>query len=554
MNRNSFGIRYLSEHDFNGYAQSLKLPWFANSGNLALLEFFEQEGILKPVARLVWPDAYSLHNNQDSLSDNRRASQRSELSPEDARDIEMFHDALSHSTVWHDTLQPHPLDIEQAPYRRFVENPLQPFRPWRSYRVNLRAEDEDPLYASDNTLTYYHYWQIFVLADALDMGVKILFDQNDPALRDLMPEDIPAGRTRAYESFAGAKGIRSADTHRNAFEAVSYFCAERNRAFSIVAVNDKAEFPNKRIGMRLGETAAALWHDYDKSILAATIDRYRPSKEELLTFIRWQCERWQDADHCGAPRLKDEWKKNIGQSALLLRRVEGLSFSDVSDLVGRATGHFKSTLEVLFPKPFEDAKEAVRRSLIGMVKGSGILSLRGTGVSEKDVPSFLSWIEESGITALFLQWESITGNFRDFSETGVATTRREVQALAATFELALGAMVDTRISGHTLAKRLKGVWADWRPHLEQYAKLKTFSLNDDLREKLAAIDSISPASKKRKRILALLLKASLIRNCFTHHGVTAFDKLNHPDVVDAALILLAAMFLSYKRAAKAGMA
>ena len=94
----------------------------------------------------------------------------------------------------------HPLDRDQQPGTDLISMDVAScsFEPWENFRTNIRPEGEDPLYVPDAVDTFYHDWQALLVADALDMGTRVVFDTRRP---DLMKLGAPLRLKPGSETF-----------------------------------------------------------------------------------------------------------------------------------------------------------------------------------------------------------------------------------------------------------------------------------------------------------------------------------------------------------------
>jgi hypothetical protein len=164
--------RYISPQDFGVLIADLRLaPTIFQD---RLLEFLEQQRIVLPVARVRWPIALVIEAREgvpSVLQTDEEREQSTNLS-----------EALR---LWHrfdaDPEVIHPFDRGEQPGNDLIcmDVASNPFEPWESFRTNIRFEGDDPLYVPDAVDTYYHDWQVLLVADALDMGTRVILTHVD---------------------------------------------------------------------------------------------------------------------------------------------------------------------------------------------------------------------------------------------------------------------------------------------------------------------------------------------------------------------------------------
>lgn len=87
----------------------------------------------------------------------------------------------------------------------------QAFVNWADFRNNIRGAEQDPLYVTDGVDTYYPDRQVLLVADALKMGVHVVFDTRQPELLKLAMTgrlaDVPEELTYSTVSSEGPRGL-----------------------------------------------------------------------------------------------------------------------------------------------------------------------------------------------------------------------------------------------------------------------------------------------------------------------------------------------------------
>jgi hypothetical protein len=156
--------RFMSPKEFGALIADLRLaPTIFQD---RLLEFFERQRIVVPVARVRWPDSMVLE---------ARHAVAEPAPTQDERDAtHALSDALR---LWRrfdaDPELTHPVDLgTQAPGAMLITTDVasQAFVNWTDFKTNIRGAGQDPLYVTDGVDTYYHDWQVFARGGRLEDG------------------------------------------------------------------------------------------------------------------------------------------------------------------------------------------------------------------------------------------------------------------------------------------------------------------------------------------------------------------------------------------------
>jgi hypothetical protein len=223
--------RYISPRDLGVLIADLRLaPTIFQD---RLLEFLEQQRIVLPVARVRWPIPLVIEAREGVPS----------VPPTD-EEREQSTDLSEALRLWHrfdaDSDLPHPFDRDDKPGRDLIcmDVACGPFEPWESFRTNIRSEGDQPLYVPDAVDTYYHDWQVLLVADALDMGTRVIFDTPRPDLMKLALHDIrdlPADVAWQQVSFQGPRGLAQGLQWARYIDASARVESIRDRKFNAIA-------------------------------------------------------------------------------------------------------------------------------------------------------------------------------------------------------------------------------------------------------------------------------------------------------------------------------
>lgn len=165
----SFAKRFISEKELGRSASQLRLV--PTPFQEKLLEFLERERIVVPAARIRWPRSLVIR-------------ERGGVPPSPPTEEEIVASQTLDTALerWRrygaDPEDAHPLDQNNSVWSSLVEIDIRErvFEPWQTFRTNIHATDEEPLFVDAAVDTFYHGWQVLQLADALDMSVHVLLD------------------------------------------------------------------------------------------------------------------------------------------------------------------------------------------------------------------------------------------------------------------------------------------------------------------------------------------------------------------------------------------
>src|SRR5262249_46463864 len=149
---------------------------------------------------------------------------------------------------------------------------------------------QDPLYVSDGVDTYYHDWQVLLVADALEMGVHLIFDTRNPELLTCAMSgrltDIPTDVTYGTVSFEGPRGLAKGLEWAHWFDAAAKVEAVRSRKLAALARGHNGNAFTLE-GAELADFNAVQKRGAERALaaIAATRDHAR-------SFLIYLCERW----------------------------------------------------------------------------------------------------------------------------------------------------------------------------------------------------------------------------------------------------------------------
>jgi hypothetical protein len=425
--------RYISPRDLSVLIADLRMA--STMFQERLLEFLERERIILPVARVRWPTAIVI--------EARGGGPSPPPSEEERRQASTLADAFRHWNRYDaDPNLVHPLDQTDRPGTDLIRKDVAgcPFESWESFQTNIRPDGQDPLYVPDAVDTYYHDWQVLLVADALDMGVRVIFDTRRPELMMLalqgdirnLPDDVAWREV----SFQGPRGLTQGLQWARFFDASARVESIRTRKLNAIS--------------RLHQAASFTLTAPEQDELNATHKRAAEealaaigaTSTEIRAFLTYLCERWNDWAERGRHEMAAEYRRQIALAARMVMRAQNRDFSALAKDLGRVTGHFENTLDVIFPDWAKEAREKAELSLKHAVVAKAATADANLTLNESDVPSVLDWLERINLWKVHLSIETILVRQFNGSLVDHAALAKEVESMSTTFEHVVNALLD----------------------------------------------------------------------------------------------------------------
>jgi hypothetical protein len=416
--------------------------------------------------------------------------------------------------------------------------------------VPLYKAESEIIYSDSqsDTPAFYHYWQVFWLAAILRSGVHIYYPLDDEDLAaelwrgDTLTRDSSGGRlwqSVNLEAYHELQELRSFQHH---FDAVGYFKAYSHNAF---------QFPSLRVDQH-GRLSNRQWRQFlsrEREIGRNTLRISGLSEDDLIAFVGQQCEWWDNARRVGPPAVAEEYKRNINATIGFLRAATGSDPQDVVDRVGRRTGHFKPTLQVIFPDWTAEQREVTILSLKKWADEELATLPSPFPVSETELNAFCDWLEDRGLYQYYWHFRRLIDLKRRDDPVHRAASTAEVVGFSTLCELiANEVMIDRRLipRGNTLRPKLQKIFSSQGPvdlsqPLHRFRKL-TNTGKQSLPRRLAQIGRIR-AEGAHNPVLRALLSLLAIRNEGAHLGLRHFD---HVKVIEMIGILSLASLMIWK--------
>lgn len=555
--RNRFGHRYISPRELAEYASSLGFSAVTED----LLEFLERERLLIPVCRVRFPDEVARRGWLTGVDESCRDPTRQWL----AEDLSL---SISSWRAVHPETHPtfHPLDLVNAEQLEFVDHDVatQPFQPWASFRVRVgrvQAEDgsEHPVYDDHAVRTFYHYWQVFLLAEVLTIGASVIADLRDREIwRACVSgklDDIPSARRRLRSELSGLHALREAMPHLAAFDAVAFFLDYSQRW--LMEVTKDVPGPTVLTGAPLQEYLAL-----ERATAAFAIWWKGVDVEAIVSVIKWQCRQWDHWHRRGPQRFADECRHNIEEAAFLYRVLTGATWREVVNKIGRATSYLRPALDVISPDWLHEQNEAAARSLKRWIAPTmcGWATI-GFDLTEADADDMVTWVSGRGLLQFFLLFAQL-GDLSEY-EAGIslALQAKAAEGFGATIEHILNDIGQTAttyptcaawpVSGR-LTQKVEFLWhgSPVHPHLErgrQQGLTNTAPGFSVQRQSIATL----PGMGQDVEVARALLEMLLIRNQSIHGGLAQFER---QELFELIQVLLRGAVLNWKRARQLGWA
>ena len=527
--------RYISAKEFGTLIADLRLAPTVFQGSL--LEFFERQRIIVPAVRVRWPTSMILEAHDVVAApvptQNERDSTRA------------LNEALR---IWRrfdaDPEMIHPFDLgAQAPGAMLVTTDVasQTFVSWADFRTNIRSA-KDPLYVTDGIDTYYHDWQVLLVADAMKMGVHLIFDTRRSELLKLAMSgrltDIPEKLTYGIVSFEGPRGLAKGLEWARWFDAVAKVEAVRSRKLAALARGHNGQAFILE-GAELAEFRAVQKRGAERALAEIT-----GARDHARSFLIYLCERWDEWSRGGWSEVAGEYKRQIALALRMAMHAFDINFKALAVEVGRATDHFANTLDVIFPDWKQDARNKAELSLKHSVVAKAPTAT--LALDDAAVTDLLDWLERNDQWKVHLSIEAILKHQFRTSPIDHSALAKEVESLSSTFEHLTNALLDVagvNLSG-TLMKKMQAFWnTSTEIHGILMAESALVSTRTAPRtSRLATIGALTPTGPNIE-VARTLLAAVLYRNDGLHNGMASWTEA---ELHEAARIFLTAMMFCRK--------
>jgi len=393
--RNNFGNRFLDPQQFWDYANNLQIV----DGPFArkdLLQFLERERLLIPICRVRYPAEVVrvwYANEHPYWADSSLPTEADDERMQAATDLYRGIRYWGAPPTPDRGVQFHPLDLIDRDHSEFVETDIagRAFQAWGEFEIHAGTSDGHPM-TSSSVDTYYRYWQVLRLPEILSMAVPTLVNFGDGDAFRMVCEhrlaEIPPEKIHHLScSLLGWQAQREFPQNEPCFEAVAFFRAYRERAL-LEAAKDQPGAAFKVSGKALED-----FRTMETAIARHAAWRWNQSDARILEFIKWECQRWDRWAKAGCLRLCEDYERNVSDTIWFYRLITGAEYQDVVQAVGQVTGHFRKTLDVMFPDWFQEQRELADRSLKNWIAPTmSVFTPIAHGFSAVELEEFLAWI------------------------------------------------------------------------------------------------------------------------------------------------------------------
>jgi hypothetical protein len=529
--------RYLKPAEFGRLLADLRIT--SNMFQDRLLEWFEEQRIILPVARIRWPDWVVLESR--GIEPNPRPTD------EERAEAEQLHKALR---LWNrpdlDSRLDHPLDDVNPPGASLVDRRIgdRPFESWDSMRTNVAAPDAEPLYVSTAAETYYHDWQALLVADAMEMGVHLVFDTRDPDLRALALGDDLAGLTPVPRwcivSLEAPGGLTAGLRWASFLDAAARVEIVRDRKLSAIW---------RAHGFKPFTLEGAERDDFvdtSKREAVARVAEIGAGVPDVVGFIVYLSDRWDEWSRRGRAEVAGEYARQLRRALRLAKDAFNLTHEQVEAEVGQAFGDGFARLAAILPDWTKEARGHLDRSLRHVVLPRAPSAGPDLTLVDPDVTDLLDWMSEH-TWKVHLAIEEIIEHQAGASPESHDAHARAVESLTTALEHLVGDLLgEANIppSG-TLMTKLQRLWSsdsDVLQALETHRGLSGTKQGATRADRLATIAALPPAGDKTG-VTQTLLRAVLYRNDGLHNSMSGWpdDELH-----DAAIAVLTALLFCRK--------
>lgn len=549
-----------------------------------LLEFFERQHLVLPVARIRWPTALVIEARRGvsavlPTGKNRQASRiwtealrlwhwfvahvgwpiatgtdahgsvpAVVLTAEERQESQILADVFR---LWNrfdaDPELDHPLDRgNQQPGASLITFDVAScaFEPWDNFRTNIRPKDEKPLYVTDAVDTYYHDWQVLLVADALNMGMRLIFDTRREDLINLALHgdfrDLPPDVAWQEVSFQGLRGLKQGIKWAPFLDASARVETVRARKLDAISQTHHGQAFTLH-GAELDDFNAAQKRAAERALAAIG-----GTSTQIVAFLTYLCQRWNEWTQGGRAEVAAEYKRQIMQAVRMVMHAQGRDFPSIVEDVGRVTGHFDNTLDVIFPDWTKQAREQAELSLRHGVVAKAPSADPALTLVDADVTDVLNWLERKGLWKVHLSIEAILARQFSGSQVDVVALAKEVESISTTFEHIVNALLDeASVSpAGTLMKKVQRFWnsvpAVHSILIAQHGLVSTKSAPRTVQ--LAGIAALT-ATGPNIDVARTLLAAVLYRNDGQHNAMAAWSE---NELHEATRVFLTALMFCRK--------
>jgi len=407
----NYSVRYLTVNEFIKYCGDLNVGTDHKE-----LEYYEQAGIMLPVARVIYPEEYIklrtlwfVHAKdeppqEDQWPELARLFDKPRIRPEKYADLsdEELIDSFDR-------------EMGKNPY--LVRPTTENYRPWHSYDISVSYGDG--LKSTQSIAEHrYSYWQVHQLY--LIQQYPDLYKNKN--LLDHIPDEIKQRIHRPYSP--NSDKLREFDGQAPMFDLLSFWITvyerERKRAFASIHPKHQVK--------QLDEQQYQGYLDRLKLDAESVQTRYGTSVNELYGFLYQLLELQSDYRKKERYKLAEELRNDIISLAHLIELLTDNDWEEVADELGKRftfwTRQNFRYLDLLIKE-----RDEARDILIDLAKKySDVLKEHKIPVarltfSANDVDDLLDYCKREGYTVLFTSLSGMTATEEEYADKFRPVTR-----------------------------------------------------------------------------------------------------------------------------------
>lgn len=406
------------------------------------LERLEEHRILIPRMRLRYPDEIERRWYSKNPYGIRCYGTKEPNGPRwnAAKSLERARRGLNWPHFDNDPLEhPNPLDTPDLSWMQFIQLPKRRnFVKWSDFRVNVNCRPNGPKWHSDTIVTYYSTWQLLLYLECHDMGTRFYGNTEN---WNCSGGDIPESWSGGGLEFEPIRSLKSFRKFDRQLDAVVWFAEERS-------LNDNYVLRHMHV-RRLIEDHENIEMERRSQVLAHRCrKRFRVTYPQLIQLIKFLASRWGDWNSIGYEHHTKAYKIFIRKAVIFARCLKGAPFDQIVNDVGRATGHFKPTLRVIFSDWAAEWRDDAERLLASFSRPDPLLK---ANFSSEQANAFLDFVEHNDLFEFYWRWRSF--NERAFSgdSNHMAGLRSDLQGMA----LSVEHIVDALLKGNVQHRKLQ---------------------------------------------------------------------------------------------------
>lgn len=338
------------------------------------------------------------------------------------------------------------LDNPKPRWRQFIQYPdRRRHVDWDEFRVLVDCKG-GPKWHGETVVTYYSAWQLLLYIECHDMGPTLL--GNTDGWR--WTEDDDLSRFQQQISFEPIRSLNSFRKFQRQLDAVVWFTEEDNRNDGYVLRHDHRR--------RLVQDDEHAEMERRSEILARRCRiRFCVTYPQIIALVKFLAHRWGDWHRIGYENHAKAYKTFLAKAILLARHLRDVSREKLIDDVGRVTGHFKPTLQVIYTDWASEWREDAERLLVSFARPDALLK---ADFSAEQANAFLDFVEGNDLYEFYWRWRSL--NERAFSgdSNHLAGLKSDLQGMGLSVEHIVDALLRLRIEHPkpALFDKFKQIW------------------------------------------------------------------------------------------------